>query len=246
MQNSTIKKIALGMAAASIINLACGCGDKNSQSQSEQTSITDVENIKFKTNDLYVTICTNPITLEEELFISYIDKTEVFSGARLPDEYKAKLIEYLSLDELKESYTLEELRAICKKLRNSHHDIEKEFTIPNWDSIEPNENEKTFDLKDLYLGIYQNKSTGVDEPYFVKMNFLYYTEIFSNTTIESNCEVNRFGCELIDFIPTNLLKPTYTESELKVLLEYIRDLYHNGKTIYGGRTLQLEQDKNNS
>lgn len=35
-----------------------------------------------------------------------------------------------------------------------------------------------------------------------------------------------------DFIPANLIRNAYTEKELKALLVYVRELYHNNATIY--------------
>ncbi len=135
---------------------------------------------------------------------------------------------------------MSELRALCKKLRESYHEVEEEHTIPNWEDIEQNDGEKIFKLKNLYLGVYVNSKTDKNELYIVEKSGLKSLEIFSNTLLDFNSDATCYREPLISFIPTAILKPHYTESELKVLLEYCRDLYHNNKTMYVGKSLTLE------
>lgn len=221
------KIIASALAGLLLFNTLPGCSNSKNNNNVEGNTISEEKS--YSTNNLWVKIYTNELTGEDELYL-YSGDYEVFSldstinGMSLVSS--AKLIEYISMDEYKKSYTISELRVMCENFRKEFHNVDSEVTIPDFENVKSKEDDKTFDLNDLWLIEYENEDK-TRELYFGKSAIIGYYEIFTDTNIIAYKLYSPMF-----FIPTKHLKYSYTESELKVLLEYIRDVYHNNRKLY--------------
>ncbi len=70
MKNSTLKKVAIGMAATCVVNVCSGCGSKGREEFYAKTNITEFDEQSITINGLYVGFGKNSLTDEEELFIT--------------------------------------------------------------------------------------------------------------------------------------------------------------------------------
>lgn len=202
----------------------------------------------YNSRDIEVKI-VNTVTGEQELFFFYKGR-ELFTNYDYSKvsrvEETMALYECISLSDLKSFYTKEELKVLLLKSREEFHGGIDRKNI--FDEVNNGENEKTYDIKDLYFILKSDKDGNkeiylakcVRHKFFSTFHELFTEEAFPIRDADFYNEDNEKGrFSVIEFISPSELRETYTESELKCLLLYVREILKNDEKIYGSNKLQL-------
>lgn len=252
------QNLAIILAGAVSLGALTGCGNNKSESQTsaDSSQVVEVENA-YKASSIDVKI-VNTITGEQELYFFYNDR-ELFTnynyfGSVLRVDSNHSFYEYVSLEDAKESYTLDELKKIFISLREEFHENNesKAWVKENDKDINNETQEKIYNTSNIYFVSKVNSKDNNNEIFLVRKEdgfatYLYY-ELFTDTYLgtyntkgfnsyDDNSKLGMFS--ILDFIPASDLKETYTESELKSLLEYVREIYNSNGKIYSSNTLTL-------
>lgn len=87
----------------------------------------------------------------------------------------------------------------------------------------------------IKLALVKNEKDDGSEIYLTYPNIRIFNEDYGKseffTTVDF-IDKNVKSFSVNDFIPASLIRNAYTEKELKALLTYVRELYHNNATIY--------------
>ena len=236
------KNFITGALALTILFNTTGCSIQKTDHISSQ-SIVEMSENTYELDGIYVATKTL-ITKEEELvLITEFLYRDIFSNYKYNENEINKdsivpLIEYLTLNELKESYTFEELKLILQRLREDFHGVSYNPNIPfPYEAFteERNEKDTTYYADKIKLSLVKNEKNEDYEIYLSYPNskilntHLGNSEFFTNVNLGSKV-IKTFPVN--DFIPTNLIKNAYTENELKALLAYVREIYHSNTTLY--------------
>lgn len=233
------KNLVTGVLALTLLFNATGCSISKTNHVSSQ-SIVEMLQTTYRLDGIYVATKTL-MTGEKELVLtseSYYDILGIYQHSETSIDNKIPLIEYLTLDELKESYTYEELRSILQKLREEFHGVSYNPNIPFPYEIfteEKTESEEMYYANKIKIAVVKNEKDDGSEIYLTYPNIRIFNEDYGKseffTTVDfTDKNVKSFSVN--DFIPANLIRNAYTEKELKALLVYVRELYHNNATIY--------------
>ena len=236
------KDFATGALAFTLLFNTVGCGstiEKSSHVSSQ--SIVEMLQTTYKIDGIYVATKTL-MTGEQELVLINGSCYDIFSKyqydeKQIDESSLIPLIEYLTLDELKENYTFEELRLILQKIREEFHEVSYNINIPFPSEIfteEKNEGEKMYYANKIKLTLVKNEKDENYEIYLTYPNKFRFKE-FGNCEFFTTLDFGNEFFEIFainDFIPANLTRNAYTEKELRALLSYVRELYHNNATIY--------------
>lgn len=231
------KNLVTGALALTLLFNASGCITIKKEDTINKTSIEEILNQTYKTKDIFV-ITITLITGEEELIFIDSNNYDIFSNNYYSTEdiVRISLLEYLSVDELKETYTYKELLDLLQKkveefhvssYNESNHFPYEVFNIDH-------SGEEQYDAKYLKFILTKSKKDNKNEIYLG-----YYNQKLGDNFI---VDFNEFFTDIAtahedyypitEFIPTEYLKLTYSESELRALLSFARDIYHNGNKFY--------------
>lgn len=248
------KNLVTGALALTLLFNVTGCSysvQKTKHTSSQ--SITEMLQITYQLNGIYV-VNKTLMNGEKELILTiyrpldklYFDilSLDKYDKNSFDKESVIPLIEYLTLDELKESYTYEELRSILQKLREEFHGVSYNPNIPfpyETFTEEKTESEEMYYANKIKIAVVKNEKDNGSEIYLTYPNTHFirdygHGEFF--TAVDFN-DKNVESFPVNDFIPANLIRNAYTEKELRALLVYVRELYHNNATIYAYPKLEL-------
>lgn len=240
------KNLVTGVLALTLLFNTTGCSVQKTEHVSSQ-SIVEMLQTTYQLDGIYV-VNKTLMTGEKELILTiyrpldklYFDilSLDKYDKNSFDKESVIPLIEYLTLDELKESYTYEELRSILQKLREEFHGVSYNPNIPfpyETFTEEKTESEEMYYANKIKIAVVKNEKDDGSEIYLTYPNIRIFNEDYGKseffTTVDfTDKNVKSFSVN--DFIPASLIRNAYTEKELKALLVYVRELYHNNATIY--------------
>lgn len=224
------QKIALALAGVIAFSTFSGCSNQVTESNVESTNIEEKID-QYKVDDLYVVFsetitgekCLHIITKKKDfLDLSYYDvlNNYCFLYRKIINintfSKSIKLFEYLNLDEMKEYVTKDELKSIYARLQLEYNTFNDKVVFFETSS---NGEEPLYNVENLYIIEAKKSKDGEKELYIGDEDGI---EIFTKK------DLNYFDSyNLIDFLDLDDYKEKYTESELKEILSFVREIYHS-------------------
>lgn len=235
------KNLVTGALALTLLFNTTGCTNRDKADFTSSTNITESLENTYKANSIFVATKTL-ITGEKEIVFTNGNDVDIFSSFPYEDseiDKKVPLIEYLSVEQLQENFTYKELITLLKEIRSDYHGASYnhnlQFPYSVFTEIKT-EDEVMYLGSKIRFGIVKNEKDGADEIYLYypgKIGIITngtYNEFFTKKSTRFESISKRFS--LNDFIPTELLRNAYTEKELRALLTFVREVYHNGLKLY--------------
>lgn len=237
------KNLVTGALALTLLFNTTGCTITEKSDFISNTNITKSLENAYKANSIFVTTKTL-ITGEKEIVFTYENGVDIFSSFPYKSDdidKKVPLIEYLSVEQLQENFTYKELIVLLKNIRSDYHGVSynPNLQFPYEVFTETKTEDEIYYLtSNIKFGIVKNAKDNACEIYLYYpsktgslSNGVYtYNEFFTGKSVGQSTISNTFS--LNDFIPTELLRNAYTEKELRALLAFVREVYHNELKLY--------------
>lgn len=255
--NKVIKKRLASLALAGVMTInmtGCKSSEKNQNDSSSATDFDIVNELDENNNEINSTKCysakdiyvVNATTLSGDkvtyLATPYCTFTknyylEVRTGCAIERINKTtKLVEYLDSEELKEEYNESEIMELYSQIVGNGP--EQEYPVSKYADC-PVEIPQGEEYKAAYLHLFVGKDKdGKEELYLVRHENTIFSissaeiyEFFTGTNLKSYYEFisSVEWAPLCEYIPLSNRKESYTSEELKIILDYARQVFHKNR-----------------
>ena len=253
----------LALACAMIINMVgCKSSEKSQNDSSSFEIVTEVdENVNeinstkcYSAKNIYVVTATtlsgNRVTY---LATPYSTITEVYylelkTGCSIERiNNTTELVKYLDVDELKEEYTETEIMELYSQISGSNV-AELEYPVSRYADC-PVETSQEEEYKAAYLHLFVGKDNdGKEELYLVRHENTFFSissaeiyDFFTDIHLKSYYEFisSVKWAPLCEYIPLSDRKEDYTSEELKVILDYARQVFHKNRDFDPNLSIDL-------
>lgn len=253
--NKEIKKRLYSLALAGVVtvNMASCKSSENSQNDILNTTEFEVfpeddENIDeisdtkcYSVKNIYV-VSSTTLSGNKETYLATRNSTftevyylELITGCVLERVNKVtELVKYLDVEELKDKYTESEIIGLYSQVVGSS--VEIEYPVSKYPNC-PVEMPQQEEYKAAYLHLFVGKDDdGKEELYLARHENTFFSissaeiyDFFTGTHLKTYYEfiTSVEWAPLCEYIPLPDRKENYTSEELKKILNYAREVFHN-------------------